>query len=238
MGNHLGFSLSLRNQQVGAAGDPVGAAIKAKLTAWWSLEEASGTRADSHTSGYDLTDNNTVGQAAGKVANAADFVAANSEYLSNTAIPAVNSAGWEIAGWVFFDSTAVSGFGLGSTFSGEYLWVGAFTNALKVASAGKTPGNGSALSTGAWYFVGMRWDGTQLHAYLDDNLDYSVTPSSGISWASEDAAVLGAQLGAAPTNYLDGRIDEVAYFLSDELTDEQRTWLYNAGAGRAYSDLG
>ena len=37
----------------------------ADLLAWWQLDEASGNRADSHTGGYTLTDNNTVTTAQG-----------------------------------------------------------------------------------------------------------------------------------------------------------------------------
>ena len=32
------------------------------LVAYWPLNEASGTRSDSHSNSLDLTDNNTVGQ--------------------------------------------------------------------------------------------------------------------------------------------------------------------------------
>lgn len=56
------------------------------LVAWWELDEASGNRSDAHTGGYTLTDVNTVGSTTGKVgANAALFVAANSEYLKRSA---------------------------------------------------------------------------------------------------------------------------------------------------------
>jgi hypothetical protein len=51
------------------------------LVAYWKLDESSGTRIDSHGSN-NLTDNNTVGSATGKIGNAASFVSANEEYLS------------------------------------------------------------------------------------------------------------------------------------------------------------
>src|SRR4051812_50060322 len=56
------------------------AALLNALIAHWRLEEASGVRADSHA-GLDLSDINTVGQAAGKLGNAASFVAGNEEIL-------------------------------------------------------------------------------------------------------------------------------------------------------------
>ena len=51
------------------------------LVSYLELEEASGTRNDSHGTNH-LADNNTVTQAAGKIGNAAHFTGANSEYLS------------------------------------------------------------------------------------------------------------------------------------------------------------
>jgi hypothetical protein len=43
------------------------------LISWWSLDEASGSRADKHGANT-LTDNNTVLSAAGKKSNAGNFV--------------------------------------------------------------------------------------------------------------------------------------------------------------------
>ncbi len=53
------------------------------LAAWWSFDEASGARNDSHGSSH-LTDNNTVTSAAGKKSNAASFASANAEYLNRS----------------------------------------------------------------------------------------------------------------------------------------------------------
>jgi len=51
------------------------------LISYWSCDETSGVRYDSHGDN-DLTDNNTVGYVAGRVGNACDFQRANTEYLS------------------------------------------------------------------------------------------------------------------------------------------------------------
>lgn len=55
--------------------------LRRGLKAHWKFDETSGTRFDSFD-GYNLTDHNTVGSAAGKINQAASFVPANSEYLS------------------------------------------------------------------------------------------------------------------------------------------------------------
>src|SRR3990167_7395409 len=71
------------------------------LISWWSLDEASGQRNDSHGSNH-LTDNNTVLSAAGKVGNAADFEKSNSEFLSIADNPNLSTGDidFTIAIWV------------------------------------------------------------------------------------------------------------------------------------------
>src|SRR5262245_2022186 len=71
------------------------------LMAHWRLEEASGTRVDAH-GGNNLGDINTVGQAAGKLGNAASFLAASEESLTigDNAALRMGDINFTIAGWV------------------------------------------------------------------------------------------------------------------------------------------
>ncbi len=81
------------------------------IVSHFELEEASGTRADSHGSN-DLTDNNTVTQATGKQGNAADFEASNNEFLS---ITDAAQSGLDLSGamsfsfWIKFETLPTSG---------------------------------------------------------------------------------------------------------------------------------
>ena len=80
------------------------------LVSWWDLDEASGTRFDSHTANdvNDLTDNNTVTQATGKVGNAAQFTAANLEHLSKSSASNLGADDRDFtwAQWIYLDSLA------------------------------------------------------------------------------------------------------------------------------------
>lgn len=60
------------------------ATLGTNLQACYDLDETSGGRADESANTNDLTDNSTVGSAAGKIDNGADNEASNSEYLSIT----------------------------------------------------------------------------------------------------------------------------------------------------------
>src|SRR5687768_4787916 len=93
------------------------------LIAHWRLDETSGFRADSHA-GLDLGDINTVASAAGKLSNAASFLASNEESLSHVdnAALSMGNIDFTIALWVWFDSLAGSGLaGKWATDSVEYL---------------------------------------------------------------------------------------------------------------------
>jgi hypothetical protein len=96
---------------------------------WWKMDETSGTRTDSHGTNP-LADNNTVGSTTGKQGNAAQFVVANSEYLSIPDNPSVSmgrGARMTVCTWVRLNSkgpTSIQDFiskrGLGNG-SWEYL---------------------------------------------------------------------------------------------------------------------
>jgi len=84
----------------GAAASP----LLSGLLAWWSMDETSGTRVDSHGS-YDLADENGVGYAAGVTGNAADFNPAASQWLKATSADLkILQGDFTIAGWIYLRS--------------------------------------------------------------------------------------------------------------------------------------
>ena len=64
--------------------DVASSTLSTGLLAFWKMAETSGTRYDETANNEDLSDNNSVSYATGKVGNAADFEASNNEYLSKT----------------------------------------------------------------------------------------------------------------------------------------------------------
>jgi hypothetical protein len=218
------------------------------LISYWELEEASGTRVDSHGSN-DLTDTNTVTQATGKVGNAAQFTRANSETLVKTGpsgLPSGAEAAITVTSWLYFDSigapsaypwSIVKSDGSAARF---YLARDDTTNKLILtvmwdgstyAQVTSTP----AVTTGTWYFVVAWYDPTANKAYLQINngTPDEVAFSSGLNTGAVDL-YLGSYRNV--TGFLDGRIDEVGIW-SRVLASDERTSLYNGGAGIGYDDL-
>lgn len=244
MGNPATLGSRKRGLQMAtAAGSAV---LLNQFIAYYSLEEASGTRVDSR-GGNNLTDVNTVGQAVGKVANAAQFVIANSEYLDLADSPAlsVGDIDFEFSVWVYLDSKAAfqTVFSKWDSPSLEYLLVydnGAdrFTWFTRLADNSSTVTVSSntfgAVSAATWYHI---------HVYHDATNDLiGINVNNG---AFDTAANAGGVLDAtAPFRvgryespaYLGGRVDELGFW-KRLLTMAERTWIYNGGNGRSYAEI-
>lgn len=235
----------------GAAVDPNNPGTT-DLISWWPLDEASGARADSHGSN-DLTDNNTVGQAVGKVGNAADFVAANSEYLSRADNASLSAGDVDVSWglWVYLDDktaarTVLAKFLVTGNHREYWIQYNLDTDRFQfvVSSDG---GSGTIVtleadnlgspSINTWYFI-VAWHdaaGNTLNIQVNNGTVDSVAHTLGI-YDGTASFVLG-RIGDASANYHDGRLDEV-FMYKKVLSADERTWLYNDGDGRSYSDLG
>ena len=90
---------------------PINLPQKSNIQGFWKLNELSGTRYDETVNKNNLTDNNTVLYAAGKIGNAADFELDTSEYLS---ITDAAQTGLDITGeisitfWIKLESIGIS----------------------------------------------------------------------------------------------------------------------------------
>lgn len=211
------------------------------LISYYSLEEASGTRADAHGSN-DLTDNNTVTQRTGIVGNAGSFSGA-SEFLSS-ATGVGNALGngvtaMTISMWIKADVTNSNDglLNIGS-FAGSQ---GVFNFNISGSNKINTTVNGASQSviafsdTTSWHHLAVQYRGTTVAVWLDGTEKFDQAAASG---SSIDCAGLDFIVGGyfSSSFCFDGGIDEVGVWNS-VLTDDNITWLYNSGAGRSYADI-
>lgn len=222
------------------------------LVSYWKLDETSGTRADSHGSN-NLTDNNTVTQATGKIGNCADFEFSNSEYLS---IADASQGGLDITGdmsvsfWVKVESLPGS-----ANYKILSKW-GASNGSYMVGyrDASGTPkirldlydnGDGSTNVPVDWTYT--LTVGTWFHVVITSDVGVSDTISElFINGSSQGTGthtgVNSIFSGTGPFNlgayggidgYYDGLLDEVGIW-SKVLSGTEVTELYNSGSGLAY----
>lgn len=217
------------------------------LVSYWKLDEASGTRNDSHGTNH-LTDNNTVTQAVGKIENAAQFTAANTEYLSvaSNATLQTGDIDYTIACWVYLDSKTTyrllvmkDGFptagqreyGLTYDFGADRFVFAVFT-ATDVARQAVANSLGSP-ATGTWYLV-IGWHDSvanTVNIQVNNGTVDSTSTGGALQAASTAPVTFGAASGFA--FYHDGRLDE-ALFTKQVLSSEQRAALYHSTSGLAY----
>ena len=211
------------------------------LAAYWHLDEAGGTRLDA-AGANDLTDHNTVTQAAGMLGNAAQFTSANSEYLSSADTAALSMAAhldFSITAWVYPDSKPAGDnmFILGKMIDGaagnaEYgmYWATATDNFRAYLSDGAGITNLQATAFGApplstWVFIAEWYDAAAdtWNIQVDNGAVDAVANTTGSQHTANDFAM--GRIPGDNSAYWNGRIDEVGLW-KRVLTADERTTLY------------
>lgn len=215
------------------------------LVSWWSLDEASGTRVDSHGSN-DLTDDSAVGSTVGKVGDAANLVSASTDSLSHADNADLRLSGTDasIAFWVKLSANA-----------NDHVYVSKWDNGnnLEFGVQYRQPadrfrfavGNGAsnfvvaantfgAVPTGVWYFIACSIDNTDKKISIAINQSgWDESTFSGTISAGANPFYVGRRSAAATPDYADAAIDEISIWKRKLTADEWET-LYNSGNGIAY----
>ncbi len=215
---------------------PVVSPLLTSLVAFYKLDEASGTRSDSVSTNH-LTDNNTVTQAAGKVGNAAQFTAANSESLSitdNAALSLGADSDFTIACWIYLDSKATHMHIIAKRNAAaaiEYMLfydTGADRFYFYITGTNIAATTIGSPATATWYFVVMWHDKTANTVNIQVNNGTADSAAWAGGTSDGDAAFrIGAYDGG---QYFNGRVDAVGFW-SRVLTADERATLYNGGSG-------
>lgn len=217
------------------------------LVAWWSLDETSGTRNDSHGANH-LTDNNTVGYASGKKSNAANFIAANSEYLAindNAALSIGSSVNMTIGAWVYLTSKSgnIHIGGKRSATVAEYrlLYNSSNDRFEFQGNNGTTTTTVTAISFGSpslntWYFVTAGNSTSSSDLWIQVNAGTRNVSDPSISLIQDNTVPFTIGSTGGSSAFMDGNIDEM-FVYKKYLTGDEVTWLYNSGNGREYCEV-
>jgi len=210
------------------------------LTAYWNLDETSGTRYDSVGSN-DLTDNNTVTSRTGKNNNAADFDDANSECLNiaSVGVDLQPTSSVAISLWVYPDDVVgdkilfyCQSNGPLIKLEGSDLFSSLLQSTLEVKAVAGT----GVMTSGAWQHLAICVDNGVFRLYRNGA---SVgTPETYNNTLATGVSAYVSSNGSA--KYHDGGIDEVGFWKDIEFADTAAmdafaSALYNSGSGRFYS---
>lgn len=230
---------------VNLAGRPATAAssLLTSLVGAWELDEASGNAIDSHGSN-DLTDTNTVGASGGW----RDFEASNTEYFTiadNADLSVGGDISFTVEAWVQLESKASTGAVVGKYASGNagysliynqsidrFYWTVGYTNlsSLSVtASSFGSPSTATVYQLLAWHDASTDVIGIRVNNGTANTDGFA----AGGAYDNTTPFQIGAENGNIP---FDGLIRRVRLW-KRLLTSDERSFLYNSGSGRAYSEF-
>jgi hypothetical protein len=199
------------------------------LTAWYDVNDRATVLSDG-AAGFDVTKNQSL------------------EIVSNSTLQAGN-IDFSIAAWIRPTTISIphsilsksSGtMGMGGR---EYSLILHQSNSFRFAIR---EGNNStdylistpvlSLSAGSWYFV-VAWHDSindTINIQVNNGAIFSTSHALGI-YAANNPLLVGRE--GSIYNYANAALDSV-FTIKKVLSADERTWLYNAGAGRVYSDIG
>jgi len=208
------------------------------LIDWWTLNETSGQRDDSHGTNH-LTDVNTVLAAAGKVGNGADFELSNSQYLSR-ALPGLldGLTDFTIVFWAKLESAGATRGLLGQGASGSNSFVENTRVFIRRASGNQDHSFADPFSTTQFDFFVLRSTPTTISLRKNDTTTVftSTTGALGnVTTAVTQGFRLGSCLGSSGgvEFFWDGGIDEAALY-GRSISSAEETEL---NAGLTYTDF-
>jgi len=227
-------------------------ALRVGLVAYWPMNEdaPSGdvTAEDWTGRGNNLTSNNSVLSAAGKVGNCREFVAANSEYLSaagaNNDLKFTDGRDWTYAGWIWVP-----------TWTNSLIWTAndaasnreivfslstVRTRSLRCelnpgGAAGVTVTSGDTLALSTWHFFSFTYThstGVVTGRINDGSGDNTIsgTRAAGALVQSANPLNLGRRQFTGANAHFGGLLDEVAKW-DRVLSASELDTLYNSGNG-------
>jgi hypothetical protein len=221
-------------------------AITDSLVSYWTLNETSGTRADSHGSNS-LTDDSSVGSTTGKLGNAALFVTASTDSLSHADNTDLRLSGIDatICCWVKLSSKSGSqhvfvskwNFGFAVEYGMDYsvsadrfrfIIGNGSANFVAVANTFGSP------TIGVWYFIQATIDNTAKEiAVCVNDTGFDTAAFTGTVKNGSETFYVGRRNTTSGQGWADAAIDEIGIW-KRKLTSTEFSQLYNSGSGFAY----
>lgn len=209
----------------------VASSLATGLSAYWKMDEASGTRVDS-LGANNATVTGTVSSNTGKRDNAIE-VATGANYLSAGTNITPSGSDRSVACWVYPTDVAAQRSFLSSGIAynnANPLWMlvlrqGGGSGPFSVYHAGSYVNGSTVASTSTWYHVAYTFASSVALLYVNGALEGSVFAA--------DSGFAGAIFMGNSFSLFAGRMDEVGIW-NRALTSTEVAQLYNGGSGVTY----
>ena len=219
-----------------------GGTLTTNLVSYYKLEDVNDFWAS-----YNLTNNNSVAFNTGKVNNAADFGASNTnKSLTIADNLGIDGGNCSLSAWVNVTTAPTSGNYMvlvsqySDTSSKVAYQIAYFNDAgtlkllfgrERVAVAADRIYYTTTLTTGNWYHLAITYDGTNLRAYYNGSLVESPIAASGNGAGTRSSLLSVGVAYTAVNDFYSGLVDEFGVW-SKALSATEITDLYNSGNGQ------
>lgn len=218
-----------------------------KLTSWWEMGEASGTRNDSlGTNHLGVVSTVSTAQGVRGVGDvAASFAGTGALTVASNSTLQVPSGGGNhcFFGWVYFTNITAAAFVLskwnasGSSAMEYSLQVSASVLYGQNGGSSYYSASNTAPAINGWHFVVVWRDSADGKVRMQvDNGTIYVSASASNPTAGANTLAFG-QAGSSTSARLSGRIQRWGWIKGSFLTADERTYLYNSGTGRTWTEL-
>lgn len=214
------------------------------LVSWWALEEDSGDAVDSHGMNH-LTRVGVIDNVAALQGMGAQFPNVSGRYMSLTANDSINFGHEDYTIGCWYKPTILSGGDYDKPFinrahsSGIELFLGTLPNNRPVFyTKGGDVSWATACTANNWYLV-IGWHvASENKSYLQVNnaAAVSFTDTVGGGTTHYNVRIGRRMVEDVLGSGINGVLDEM-FMYRRALSADERSWLYNAGMGRAYHDL-
>ncbi len=225
--------------------------LSVNLTAYWKFDEptSSNNRSD-YKGNNNLATNSTITRVDGVREGAANFTRTRQQYLNisnNTDLSVGGNISFTIAAWVFLDSEDVMyAVSKHNNVAGDMEWFLRFDGGtdtdkfrfqvVEGATTNKDVTSTTTVTNGTWYFL-VAWyddDANTINLQVDNSVVDTTTGIGALNFTGSPFRI-GA-FSRTPSNFWDGRIDEVAFW-KRILTQKERNVLYNGTNASSYPYL-
>lgn len=224
-----------------------GGTLTTSLTAYWKLDEATGTRTDVWA-GHNLTLGTEPNSTTGKVNNAVDFTAASSEYLTAGNDASFDNPGDISAAFWIKGSTTSAQMIIGKTNDtsvgtnpGWQLSIGVWAAGtvgwgfVKNGTNYSQQSGSTNIMDSAWHSIVATRTGNTINFYLDGNSTPESVDQGDAGTMNNCANAVSFSMGRSEDSsarwYANFALDEVGVW-SKVLSSQERADIYNAGNGQ------
>lgn len=224
--------------------------LEISLVAYWPMDEMSGNRGDITGNGNTLTDYNTVDSVEGISGRAAEFdpsVVLEDLYIVDSANMSTGNIDFTFGTWVYLtdnssprtiihkgDSSITNEYWLRYDSTVSSFVFDVYNSAGSIASVNTSSFGTHSLDT--WYYL-VAWHdsgGDTVNIQINNGSVYSTNTGGTAVQDSTGTVRIGLTLISVSLLFgLDGRLDEFGFW-KKVLSAQERTDLYNSGAGNAY----